>query len=259
MCPWPRIQGAMLDEDSLLVTYNDWRGEPRSRHQKRATAEGLNTGDCVDCNACVVVCPMGIDIRDGGQLECINCGLCVDACDEIMVRLERPTGLIAYDTDAAVAAREAGTKPAYRLVRGRTVYYGAALALVSAVTLWGLTHRSPVELHVIRDRSPTFVRLHDGAVRNGYTLKIANRSPADRRFVIAIAGIPRAKAWRPGEVGSDLSLTIPAGDVGAIRVFVAAPAAALTAPSLPLSFDAVSGGVRASTRTVFLSGAANQP
>jgi cytochrome c oxidase accessory protein FixG len=75
MCPWPRIQGAMLDEDSLLVTYNDWRGEPRSRHQKKAAAEGLDVGDCVDCNACVVVCPMGIDIRDGNQLECITCAV----------------------------------------------------------------------------------------------------------------------------------------------------------------------------------------
>src|SRR5690606_29428653 len=98
MCPWPRIQAAMLDENSLTVTYNGWRGEPRSRHTKKAAAEGKNVGDCVDCNACVVVCPMGIDIRDGQQLECITCALCIDACDDVMTRLGKDRGLISYTT-----------------------------------------------------------------------------------------------------------------------------------------------------------------
>ena len=98
MCPWPRIQAAMLDESSLVVTYNDWRGEPRGRHAKKAAAEGLVLGDCVDCNACVAVCPMGIDIRDGQQLECITCALCIDACDSVMDKLDRPRGLISYAT-----------------------------------------------------------------------------------------------------------------------------------------------------------------
>ncbi|MEO7223994.1 MAG: cytochrome c oxidase accessory protein CcoG, partial [Devosia sp.] len=98
MCPWPRIQGAMLDEHSLTVTYNDWRGEPRTRHAKKAIAEGKPVGDCVDCNACVVVCPMGIDIRDGQQLECITCALCIDACDDVMTKLGKEGGLISYAT-----------------------------------------------------------------------------------------------------------------------------------------------------------------
>ncbi len=98
MCPWPRIQGAMLDEHSLTVTYNDWRGEPRSRHAKKAAAEGRPVGDCVDCNACVAVCPMGIDIRDGQQLECITCALCIDACDEVMDKIGKERGLISYAT-----------------------------------------------------------------------------------------------------------------------------------------------------------------
>ncbi len=91
MCPWPRIQAAMLDEDSLVVTYNDWRGEPRSRHRRRR-GRGRDVGDCVDCNACVAVCPMGIDIRDGQQLECITCALCIDACDGVMEKVGRPRG-----------------------------------------------------------------------------------------------------------------------------------------------------------------------
>ncbi len=98
MCPWPRIQGAMLDENSLTVTYNDWRGEPRSRHAKKAIARGEQVGDCVDCNACVAVCPMGIDIRDGQQLECITCALCIDACDDVMDKIGRDRGLISYAT-----------------------------------------------------------------------------------------------------------------------------------------------------------------
>ena len=98
MCPWPRIQAAMLDENSLTVTYNDWRGEPRSRHAKKALAAGQPVGDCVDCNACVAVCPMGIDIRDGQQLECITCALCIDACDGVMDKIGRERGLISYAT-----------------------------------------------------------------------------------------------------------------------------------------------------------------
>ena len=106
MCPWPRIQGAMLDAHSLQVTYRADRGETRGPHKKGATWE--DRGDCIDCNQCVVVCPTGIDIRNGPQLECINCGLCIDACDEVMVKIGRPTGLIAYDTDAAVAHARRG-------------------------------------------------------------------------------------------------------------------------------------------------------
>ena len=98
MCPWPRIQAAMLDEHSLTVTYNDWRGEPRTRHAKKAIAAGEQVGDCVDCNACVAVCPMGIDIRDGQQLECITCALCIDACDGVMEKIGKEKGLISYAT-----------------------------------------------------------------------------------------------------------------------------------------------------------------
>src|SRR5690606_13844123 len=112
MCPWPRIQAAMLDEHSLTVTYNDWRGEPRSRHARRAQAAGTPVGDCVDCNACVAVCPMGIDIRDGQQLECITCALCIDACDGVMDKIGKERGLISYatltDYNAAMGQATAG-------------------------------------------------------------------------------------------------------------------------------------------------------
>lgn len=256
MCPWPRIQGAMLDSHSLQVTYRVDRGEPRGPHKKDTSWEGR--GDCIDCNACVVACPMGIDIRNGDQLECINCGLCIDACDEIMDRVGRPRGLIAYDTDRAIEDRLAGRKPVYKFIRPRTVYYSAALLLVSAVMLWGLTHRSMLDLHVLRDRNPTFVRLHDGSIRNAYTLKIANKSFAAVPVEIEFEGVPHAKVQTPGEVEShdeELRAVVQPNQVLALRAFVTAPADVLTAASLPATFEVHAGKTKASTHTVFLSGA----
>jgi cytochrome c oxidase accessory protein FixG len=257
MCPWPRIQGAMLDRDSLQVTYRYDRGEPRGPHKKGASWEGR--GDCVDCNQCVTACPMGIDIRDGAQLECINCGLCIDACDEIMVRLERPKGLIAYDTDSAVEARAAGQPAVYRLLRPRTVFYGVALAAVGALMLWGLTHRATLDLHVLRDRNPTFVHLHDGAVRNGYTLKIANRGFEPAAMQVVFDGPAGALLKTPGAPAQakPLSVVVPANEVRAVRIFVTLPSEAITDPNMPAGFTVRGPHGETRARTTFLSGAAN--
>ncbi len=120
MCPWPRIQAAMTDREALSVTYRRDRGEPRGAHKKGEPWDGR--GDCIDCNQCVAACPMGIDIRDGAQLECINCGLCIDACDDVMRRVDRPFGLIAFDTEANVLRRLEGRKARFRFVRPRTIF-----------------------------------------------------------------------------------------------------------------------------------------
>jgi cytochrome c oxidase accessory protein FixG len=256
MCPWPRIQGAMLDEHSLQVTYRRDRGEPRGTHKKGADWAGR--GDCVDCNQCVVVCPMGIDIRDGSQLECINCGLCVDACDEIMIRVERPTGLISYDTDAAILDHEAGRSPTYKFVRPRTIFYALTLSAVSAAMIWGFSQRSPIDLHVLRDRNPTFVTLHDGSIRDGYTLKIANRSFADAEAEIRFVGLDGVRLKTPGEPSDAEVLTarIPANEVRAVRVFVTAPVGAISRPNMPARFRVRMGDAEAWSPTVFMSGAA---
>jgi len=186
MCPWPRFQAAMLDENSLVVSYRAWRGEPRGKLKE------AGHGDCIDCAACVHVCPTGIDIRDGQQLECIGCGLCVDACDDVMRKLGRPTGLIAFETLKNLAASEAATKAmppcaartqagmgvrsVPRFIRPRTLIYAGVLALVLAVMMGAWLLRQEVTLAVLRDRAPLFVSLSDGGVRNGFTLKLANKA-----------------------------------------------------------------------------------
>ncbi|HAJ46878.1 MAG TPA: cytochrome c oxidase accessory protein CcoG, partial [Alphaproteobacteria bacterium] len=136
MCPWPRIQAALIDEQTLQVTYRLDRGEPRGPHKKGQPWDGR--GHCIDCNQCVAACPMGIDIRDGSQLECINCALCIDACDDVMTKVGLPKGLIAYDHDLNIARRKAGQKPQVQFIRTRTVLYAGVIALVSALMLFGL-------------------------------------------------------------------------------------------------------------------------
>jgi cytochrome c oxidase accessory protein FixG len=253
MCPWPRIQGAMLDTHSLQVTYRYDRGEPRGPHKKGQTWEGR--GDCIDCNACVVACPMGIDIRNGPQLECINCGLCIDACNEIMERVGRPKDLIFYDTDAAVAARAAKQPAIYRYVRSRTLYYGLGLALASGLMLWGLTHRTMLDAHALRDRNPVFVRLQDGSVRNGYTLKIVNKGFDAEPVTVSLQGVAQARLKTPGQpvTGDVLHFTVAANQDEEFRVFAIAPPSDATG-STPAAFTVQARGRAAIAKTTFMFG-----
>jgi len=200
MCPWPRFQGAMLDENSLVVTYRDWRGEPRGKPNDPAAA------DCVDCKACVHVCPTGIDIRDGQQLECIGCGLCVDACDDVMQRLDRPKGLIAFETLKNLAASQAATKGmaagAERLAKGmavrtpqkilrpRTLLYAGVLSAAAMVMLGAWLLRETLTLTVLRDRAPLYVQLSDGGLRNGFTLKLAQKLRGELALPLVLEGPP---------------------------------------------------------------------
>jgi ferredoxin len=154
------------------VTYRHDRGEPRVSIKKadELRSHGLPAGDCVDCYQCVAVCPTGIDIRNGAQLDCIMCGLCIDACDNIMKKIGRPTGLIAYDTDINIARRREGKTPIYRIVRPRTMVYAGLIALVGAVMVYALLTRSYLEISVRHDRNPLFVTLSDGSIRNAHTV-----------------------------------------------------------------------------------------
>jgi cytochrome c oxidase accessory protein FixG len=237
MCPWPRIQAAMFDAESLLVSYHGHRGEPRGPHKKGQT--WLARGDCIDCKACVAVCPMGIDIRDGAQLECIQCALCIDACDDIMEKIERPKGLISYDTFLNVEA-PAGTEPVrVRIVRPRTVLYSALIAVVVGLMAWAWLARMTTQISVIADRNPMFVTLSDGGLRNGYTLKILNKTHSLQTFRINLDGLPGSHVAIVGFENSSAALTVEADSVRAFKVYVTAPAAirlGLAGSATPLQF-----------------------
>lgn len=229
LCPWPRIQAALTDEHALNVTYRYDRGEPRGPHRKDQSWEGR--GDCVDCKQCVQVCPMGIDIRDGTQMECIHCALCIDACDDIMKKVGRPTGLIAYDTDIAVNARACGEKPRYKLLRTRTVLYALMIIAISTLMLWGYTAKSTYEFNVLKDRSPPFIRLSDGDIRNGYTLKLVNKSTDQRVVDVFVEGLPGATfeiiGLGPASEGGSLQLQAAPHGVYRYRLLVTARPEAL--------------------------------
>ncbi|WP_243634429.1 cytochrome c oxidase accessory protein CcoG [Roseicella frigidaeris] len=267
MCPWPRFQAAMLDENSLVVTYRAWRGEPRGK----AKAEGV--GDCVDCRACVHVCPTGIDIRDGQQMECIGCGLCIDACDDVMTRLQRPRGLIAFETLANLAASEAaaGALPpgpqrracgmqvrrVPRFLRARTLVYAGALALVVAAMGGAWLLRQTTSLAVIRDRAPIFVRLSDGGIRNAYTLKLGDKTPGVEAYSLALeapAGLNLIVLDAESDPAGAPVLTTRPDGITQWRALVTAPAGLRLPESVPVTFRLVDarGRVAVSTSSVFL-------
>ena len=232
MCPWPRFQSAMFDEDTLVVTYQGYRGEPRSRHHKKAIARGEQVGDCVDCGLCVQVCPTGIDIRDGVQLECIGCGLCVDACNSVMEKMGLPRDLIRHDTDRNMRARARGEKPVFRLIRPRTIIYSVMLAVVGAGLLTALMARSETDINLIHDRNPLFQRLSDGSIRNGFTLKILNKTHEPHRYEITFGGIEGLTIRDGRTIGSDWqdALIVEAGSDGVtpVRFFTHAPRTSLS-------------------------------
>ncbi|MXW90679.1 MAG: cytochrome c oxidase accessory protein CcoG [Rhodospirillaceae bacterium] len=236
MCPWPRFQAAMLDEDSLVVTYNRHRGEPRGPIRKGEKRD--ETGHCIDCKQCVAVCPTGIDIRDGLQLECIGCGLCVDSCNEIMARVGLPPNLIAFDTERRMAQRAAKEKPAYRLIRPRTVLYFFILLGVAGLMVFALATRDDQGVNVLHDRT-LFVRLSSGAIQNSYDVKVLNKARTARRFDLTVEGLPGAKivlVGRSTEPAARVAVSAPPDGLGEYRLHVRAPAAGITGEETKIRF-----------------------
>ncbi len=227
MCPWPRIQGAMVGDETLTVTYHGARGEPRGPHKKGETWE--NRGHCIDCNQCVAVCPMGIDIRDGLQMECITCALCIDACNDVMDKVDLPRGLISYDTYAGQFDANPNKKLKVRFIRPRTIAYSLILVLVGSIMLFTLLNRSILEVNVIRDRNPLFVTLSDGSIRNGYTVKILNKTHDTHRYRITAEGLQGLQSWLQldGPQDHDLVVTVPEDSVSSVKMFLSAPADSL--------------------------------
>lgn len=221
MCPWPRIQGALIDDHTMLVSYNKHRGEPRGKHKKAETWDGR--GDCISCKQCVAVCPMGIDIRDGFQLECIQCALCIDACNSIMKKIDRPKNLISYVSHHQEAA---GGKKLQKteVFRPRTIIYLVLIGLVSAIMLGSLFTRADIDINVLKDRNPLYVMLSDGRLRNGYTMNLMNKVHAMRPVTISIEGLDGAMMRTAFSEESQTLTTILSPDMlKSLKIFVVVP------------------------------------
>ena len=262
-CPWPRIQAAMMDEDTLTVAYRDWRGEQRGKiHKGEATkSDGGTKGDCIDCMACVNVCPMGIDIRDGQQLECITCALCIDACNDVMDKIGKPRGLIDYMALRDETAERAGGKPKplmRHILRPRTILYFALWAGIGVALVVALFLRSPFDLNVTPVRNPLYVTMADGAIRNTYALRLRNKQGAAHDFTLSVTG-PGGNA----PAGALVTLEgLPGGEVNVAadstftqRVYITAEKGSALAEGgqteLTLWVQDATDGVRAQVGTVF--------
>ena len=252
-CPWPRIQAAMMDEDTLTVGYREWRGEPRGK-----ASAGAATGDCIDCMACVNVCPMGIDIRDGQQLECITCALCIDACDEMMDRTGRPRGLIGYLALSDETAEKAGAAPrppVRHMLRPRMMLYFGLWAGIGALLVAALLMRSAVDVSITPVRNPLYVTLSDGALRNAYELRLRSKQHEPRSYLIAVTGEGADALTLTVEGEAAAELTVPADQTLTRRIYLTAPADAALAgtPSSPVTLTVADtdGPARSSVRSVF--------
>ncbi|MES2758920.1 MAG: cytochrome c oxidase accessory protein CcoG [Pseudomonadota bacterium] len=208
MCPYARFQSAMFDKDTLIVTYDAARGEPRA--QLAARSAGRNAaaaapqapaaaakGDCIDCNMCVQVCPTGIDIRQGLQYECIGCAACIDACNSVMAKIDLPPGLIRYSTEHALAGGWSLAQMRRRVLRPRVLIYTALLALIVAVLGAALALRTPLKLDVIRDRGAMGREVEDGLIENVYRLQVMNTAETAHTFRIAVSGLPSIRLASP--------------------------------------------------------------
>lgn len=252
MCPYARFQSAMFDKDTLIIGYDEKRGEQRGKHKKGESWEGR--GHCIDCTACVQVCPMGIDIRDGLQMECIACGLCVDACNDIMDKIDLPRGLIRYDTTNHMQAEVKGGKEKFKFFRARTVYYSAILSVVCCVMLYALIFRSPLELHVLHDRNPLYVQMSSGEIRNGYVLKILNKTHEHRTYSLSVEGLEgvAVDVKAAGDVGTN-DLYVPADSVGSYHVYLRADVTPDAPRDITIHLQAHNSDIKDSYETVFIT------
>ena len=229
MCPWPRIQTAMMDEKSLTVTYKDWRGEPRGSVKKAQKNPG-EYGDCIDCNQCVAVCPTGWDIRKGPDISCITCALCIDACDRVMDDIGRPRGLIDYVTleDSEGEMKGQDHRPTWKkILRPRSILYFFVWAGIGLGLLFALGARSHTEINAAPDRNPPYMLMSDGSVRNNYTVKLRNMEARPRTMQVGIEGLDGATMWSDTMANEDAARTIdvdvPADATQTVRIYVQAP------------------------------------
>jgi cytochrome c oxidase accessory protein FixG len=229
MCPYARFQSAMFDKDTLIITYDQTRGEPRGARKKGVDPKSKGLGDCVDCTMCVQVCPTGIDIRKGLQYECIACAACIDACDEVMDKVGYPRGLIRYDTQHGIEG-----KPK-QVLRPRTIVYATLLALLVAGLAWSITHRNVVGVDILRDRNALYRERPDGRVENVYNVKLLNKDGREHEFTISATGLPGIEIDYAGP-----TVWVGAGQVQGVPVRIRVPRAELKGGAdIEVSIEAV--------------------
>ncbi|MFP5395107.1 MAG: cytochrome c oxidase accessory protein CcoG [Alphaproteobacteria bacterium] len=228
MCPWPRIQTAMLDEKSLIVTYKDWRGEKRG--SVKQALKDPEIGDCIDCNGCVNVCPTGYDIRNGPDIRCITCALCIDECDKVMTAIGRPRGLIDYATLEDCEAERRGEAPrpiTKALFHTRTLIYTGIWAAIGFALLFALGTRDRIDIKVQKDRNPPYTVQSSGEIRNDYTVKVLNMQARPRQMQVSLDGLPGGKFWTDetpcDKAARELTISVPADRVEPLRVYIVAP------------------------------------
>ncbi len=207
MCPYARFQSVMMDKDTLVITYDPERGEPRGGHRparadddRRTKPKVAGLGDCIDCTLCVQVCPTGIDIRDGLQYECIGCGACIDACNGVMDKMQYPRGLIRYDTENAMQQKLSPAQTWRRVLRPRVLIYTAVLLLIGAGLTTSLAMRAPFKVDIVRDRGTLGRLVDNGWIENVYRLQVMNATERPQRYRITAAGLPGIATHPDAEV-----------------------------------------------------------
>jgi len=217
MCPYARFQGVMFDPDTLTITYDTERGEPRGARKKGVDPKAIAKGDCVDCGICVQVCPTGIDIRKGLQYECIGCAACIDACDQVMEKMDYPKGLIRYSTERAIAQHWGWKDIISHIIRPRIILYSTILGAICIALVWGIATRSPLRVDVIRDRATLSREVEGGLIENVYRLQVMNVSETAHRYSLSVTGLSGI------EITGDHIIEVPAATTKAIPVQVRVP------------------------------------
>ncbi|MBX3686944.1 MAG: cytochrome c oxidase accessory protein CcoG [Rhodocyclaceae bacterium] len=231
MCPYARFQSVMFDPDTLTITYDETRGEPRGARKKGVDPKTLAKGDCVDCGICVQVCPTGIDIRNGLQYECIGCAACIDACDQVMDKMNYPRGLIRYSTENAIKKGWSQKEIIAHVFRPRTLIYGAILALLSIAFVWGLATRSPLRVDIIRDRSMLAREVEGGLIENIYRLQVMNMSESARKFEVSASGLENLR------LNGNSEISVEPATIQSVNVQVQVPADAAKPGSHQIFLD----------------------
>ena len=231
MCPYARFQSAMFDQDTMIITYDRSRGEPRGGRSRTLQAAGQGLGDCVDCRICVQVCPTGIDIRNGLQYECIGCAACIDGCNQVMQKMHYAPGLIRYSTQNAILNSWTRAQILRRMLRPRTLIYSSLLLAVVLAGATALYVRVPLKLDVIRDRSAMARELADGQIENVYRLQIMNTREHNTRYALSVSGLPDIA------LASSQEFEVAAASTVALPVRVRLPALPAGGASRPIHFE----------------------